>query len=138
MQQKTGARLLIKMHPELARALESVPRSNLTFLVTERGAPFSASSLSNWFGKQCRAAGLERRTAHGLRKAACRRLAEAGASVHEIAAVSGHKSLAEIERYTKAVDQARLADQAMDRLRAERELALVQSETRLDKTGEKG
>jgi len=137
-QQKTGARLAIPIHPELARILESVPRS-LTFLTTDHGATFSAEGLSNWFAKQCRAAGLLRRTAHGLRKAACRRLAEAGATVHEIAAISGHKTLGEVERYTKAVDQARLAGQALNRqLRAEREHELSSLETRLDKTGENG
>jgi hypothetical protein len=39
---------------------------------------------------------------HGLRKAACRRLAEVGATAHQIMAVSGHKSLREVERYTRA------------------------------------
>jgi integrase len=135
-QLKTDMPLLIKIHPELANILASVPRNNLTFLVTERGAPFMAAGLSNWFGKRCRAAGLPSCTAHGLRKAACRRLAEAGATVHEIAAVSGHQSLKEIERYTKAVDQARLASQALDRqLRAEREQESSNLETRLDKNG---
>jgi hypothetical protein len=50
-----------------------------------------------------------------LRKAACRRLAEAGCTRHEIAAISGHRTLKEVERYTRAVDQARLARQAMKR-----------------------
>ena len=54
-------------------------------------------------------------TIHGLRKAACRRLAEAGCTVHEIAAISGHATLKEVERYTKAADQARLAQAAMAR-----------------------
>jgi integrase len=55
-------------------------------------------------------------TAHGLRKAACRRLAEAGCSTHEIMAISGHVTLAEVERYTKAANQARLAKRAMARV----------------------
>jgi integrase len=100
-QEKTNTPLMIKMHPDLVRILASVPRNNLTFLVTDHGAPFTAASLSNWFGKRCRAAGLTACTAHGLRKAACKRLADAGCSVHEIAAISGHKSLKEIERYTR-------------------------------------
>jgi hypothetical protein len=58
--------------------------------------------------------------------------------VHEIAAVSGHRSLGEIERYTRNADQARLASQALARqLRAESEQELSNLETRLDKTGEK-
>jgi integrase len=37
---------------------------------------------------------------HGLRKAAARPLAEAGCTTHEIAAITGHKTLSEVERYT--------------------------------------
>ncbi|TMJ98788.1 MAG: phage integrase family protein [Alphaproteobacteria bacterium] len=53
----------------------------------------------------------------GLRKAACRRLAEAGCSANEIAAISGHVSLREVERYTRAADQARMARNAVGRIR---------------------
>jgi integrase len=59
---------------------------------------------------------LPRCTAHGLRKAALRRLAEVGSTTKEIAAVSGHRTLAEIERYTKRADQGRLSRRAIDRL----------------------
>jgi hypothetical protein len=52
-----------------------------------------------------------------LRKAAARRLAEAGCTEHEIAAISGHASLREISRHTKAADQKRLAVAAMDKAR---------------------
>ena len=38
---------------------------------------------------------------HGLRKAALTRLADAGCTTHEFAAISGHKTLSEVERYTK-------------------------------------
>jgi hypothetical protein len=44
------------------------------------------------------------------------RLAEAGCTAHEIRAISGHKSLREVERYTKAADQERLARAAASRL----------------------
>jgi hypothetical protein len=53
--------------------------------------------------------------AHGLRKAAARRLAEAGCSASEIAAITGHKTLAEVERYTRAADQERLARRAIQK-----------------------
>jgi hypothetical protein len=63
-----------------------------------------------------REAGLPRRCkAHGLRKAAARRLAEAGCSASEIMAITGHKTLAEVERYTRAAEQERLARQAIKR-----------------------
>jgi integrase len=127
-QQKTGAGLTIPIHPELARALAALPRTNLTFLVTERGAPFNPNSLGNWFRECCNAAGLPHCSLHGLRKAACRRLAEAGCSVNEIAALSGHKSLKEIARYTAAASQVHLAEQALQRqLRAEQEQNFTQN-----------
>ena len=64
-----------------------------------------------------KAAGLPPRcVSHGLRKAAMRRLAESGATEKQIAAVSGHKTLKEIELYTKAADQKRLARAGMSKL----------------------
>ena len=57
----------------------------------------------------------------GLRRAAGRRLAEAGCSTKQIMAVLGHKSIAEAERYTRDADQIRLATDAMSRLEAQTE-----------------
>jgi integrase len=48
-----------------------------------------------------------------LRKAAGRRLAEAGATAHEIMAILGHRSLREVQRYTSDADQRRNAIAAM-------------------------
>ena len=53
---------------------------------------------------------------HGLRKAAGRRLAEAGCSANEIMSILGHKTLAEAERYTREADQAKLAVAAVLKL----------------------
>ena len=50
---------------------------------------------------------------HGLRKAAARRLAEAGCTPHQVAAVTGHTSLSEVERYARAADQEKLARDAV-------------------------
>jgi integrase len=111
-QQKTGKPLQIPVHPELERELGVLP-ANLTFLLTDFGKPFTAAGFGNWFRERCNQAGLKHCTAHGLRKAACRRLAEAGCTANQIAAISGHSSLREVERYTKAADQVRLAREAM-------------------------
>jgi integrase len=56
-------------------------------------------------------------TIHGLRKGGARRLAEAGASAKEIMSVTGHRTLAEVQRYVDAADKARLAEQAIEKLR---------------------
>jgi integrase len=110
--QKTGAVLAIPIIPQLQAAIDAMPCKDrhLTFLTTVRGKPFSAESFTNWFRQCCNDAGLPKGTsAHGLRKIALKRLAEAKCSQHLIAAISGHKSLREIERYTKAAEQARMA-----------------------------
>lgn len=91
-----------------------MPSDHLTFMTTVRGKPFSAESFTNFFREACNAAGLPKGTsAHGLRKIALKRLAEARCSAHLIASISGHKSLREIERYTKAAEQERMAFDAM-------------------------
>jgi integrase len=114
-QQKTGTELAIPVHSMLAAALAETPTENLTLITTQTGRSFSAAGFGNWFRECCDEAGLSRCSAHGLRKAAARRLAEAGCTMHEIAAITGHASLSEVQRYTKAADQARLARAAMDK-----------------------
>jgi integrase len=99
--------------------------------VTERGASFTAQGLGSWFKKQCKVAGLRHCSAHGLRKAAATRLANAGCSVNQIAAITGHRSLGEVAHYTKAADQERLARQALTMLGSEGERDLVQPRTQL-------
>lgn len=138
-QNKTGAVLQIKMHPVLLEAIAHTAKSNLTFLVTEYGAPFSPAGFGNWFREQC-GEELKGRTAHGLRKAAARRLADANNSTKRIQAVTGHRTLKEVERYTVAADQVRLADEAVDSMpdRSDREQNFPNLDERLDKSGAKG
>jgi len=113
-QQKTGTRLSIPIHAELQRALNADPSANMTFLVTAYGKPFSPAGFTNWFRARVQAAGLPENCApHGLRKAAARRLAEAGCTVHQIMAVTGHKSLSEVANYTAAAGQEGLAKAAL-------------------------
>jgi site-specific recombinase XerC len=53
---------------------------------------------------------------HGLRKLAAAELADAGCSMHEIAAITGHRSLSMVQLYTRSADQERLASAAIVRL----------------------
>lgn len=105
-QQKTGAALSIPIHPELRAIIDSMPVDNLNFMMTATGKPFTANGFCHWFFDRCREAGLPAGlSAHGLRKAMCRRLAEAGCSVPQIMAISGHQTLSEVQRYTRAAEQ---------------------------------
>lgn len=109
----TGKTLQIAMHPDLAAIIAATPCSDLTYLVTSHGAPFTAAGFGNWFRERCDLAGLPQCSAHGLKKAALRRAAEAGGTVHHLQALSGNASLAELNTYTRDADQARLAAQAV-------------------------
>ncbi len=114
-QEKTSAVLEIPLHPALQEILAAHPAEHLTFLTTRAGEPFTAAGFTGWFRDRCREAGLPLGlSAHGLRKATCRRLAEAGCSANQIAAISGHATLREVERYTKAASQKRMAAAAME------------------------
>lgn len=113
-QVKTGRELSLPIHPALAAELAHAPPDHLHFLARDDGTAHSPGGFYNLFVAWCADAGLPPGLApHGLRKAAARRLAEAGATAHQIAAVTGHRSLHEVTIYTAAADQARLADQAL-------------------------
>jgi integrase len=134
-QEKTSTHLMIPIHPALKTVLAATERKGLLFLTTNRGTAFSRQVFTKWFRQQCDRAGIHNRSAHGLRKSAPIRLANAGCSAHEIAAITGHRSLREVAHYTRAADQQRLARQAMRRMEEERGLSNLS--TRLDKEAEK-
>jgi len=116
VQQKTKTRLSIPLHPDLLAIIEATPSDHLTFIVSDHGKPFaSARNFSQRMRAWAREAGLRGCPLHGLRKACCRRLAEAGCTSPQIMAISGHKSMREVERYIKAANQKKLADQAIAR-----------------------
>ena len=115
-QAKGGTRLELPIHPRLREIIDAMPSEHLTFLTTQHGAPYTAAGFGNWFRTACDAAGLPQCAAHGLRKAASRRLAEAGCTPHEIMSITGHKSLKEVDTYTRAVSQERMARGAMARI----------------------
>lgn len=113
---KTGKELKIKVHPNLAKSIAATPCQDLLFLVNERGKPFSYDSFGMWFMRQCRKAGLEGYSMHGLRKAASRRMAELGLSNQMIKSLTGHTSDTEVARYTRDAEQMTMADMVVDRL----------------------
>ena len=73
-------------------------------------------SFGNWFGKACRTAGVNK-SAHGLRKLAATRLANAGVSEAELDAIMGWTPGSGMSRvYTRNRDTERLARQAAKKL----------------------
>jgi integrase len=110
------AHLEIPVHPRLREIIDATPSGHLSFLVTSFGKPFTSNGFGNWFRDLCDQAECHDVSAHGLRKATARRLAEIGCSTHEIAAITGHATLSEVDRYTKAASRKRLAKSAMAKL----------------------
>jgi integrase len=88
----------LPLHSELGGTIAATPSGHLTFLVTQCGRPFTPAGFGNWFRDQCNQANLPHCSAHGLRKATAAALAEAGATAHEIGAVTGHMSLEAIAK----------------------------------------
>lgn len=102
----------------LAESILATPTVGAIFVVTEFGKQFSVKGFGNKFRQWCDEAGLPNCSAHGLRKAAARRFAEAGCSNQEIKAWTGHTTDSEVARYTAAADQRTLSDTAATKLLA--------------------
>lgn len=117
VQQKTGEPLVLPVHPALQAHLVAWPRVASTILTDTRGRPWIPQNLSRYLPIALAEIGLPRDlNVHGLRKLAAAELADAGCSVHEIAAITGHRSLAMVALYTRSADQERLASAAIVRL----------------------
>jgi integrase/recombinase XerD len=101
---------------ELAKVIEATNTGPFTLLITAYGRPFSVAGFGNRFKAWCREAGIPHLSAHGLRKARAVQLAEAGCTPHQIMAITGHRSLSEIQRYTNAAERRKLADEALAKL----------------------
>tara|TARA_R100001244_G_scaffold2541_2_gene3960 strand:+ start:57 stop:1004 length:948 start_codon:yes stop_codon:yes gene_type:complete len=116
-QQKTGAKLWVACHESLRAELDAWPRTAATILTSSTGKPWAPSTFAPTVSKVMRAhvefTGL---VFHGLRKVAAARLAEAGCSIHEIAAVTGHQTLQMLALYTREAGQRDLATAAIRRL----------------------
>jgi integrase len=114
VQGKTGTLVEVPVTDALRAAIDACPSNHLTFLVTSQGQPFTDAGFTNWFRDRCNEAGLPNGlSAHGLRKARSQLIAEKGVSAHGIAAVTGHKTLSEVQRYTATFDRRKLAVEAM-------------------------
>jgi integrase len=110
VQSKTGAEVWIPILPHLRASLDAATKAgHQTFLVSEYGKPYSSAGFGIRFHDWCIAAGLSGCSAHGLRKAATRRMAEAGFTDEQMMAWTGHTTRAELTRYSKGASRRLLA-----------------------------
>jgi integrase len=115
-QQKTGEKLIIPTHTTLRAALDAWKReaTSTRILTSASGIPWQDTYLSRYMGEWRDKLELPKRlNVHGLRKLAAISLAEAGCTPHQIAAITGHRTLAMVQLYTRDAHQPLLAEQAM-------------------------
>lgn len=91
-QGKTGARLAIPVGAQLKAILDATQRVSPLMLVNTDGSPWSPDGFRASWRKACQRAGISGLTFHDLRGTAVTRLAIAGASEPEIAAITGHSA----------------------------------------------
>lgn len=114
---KTGAELSIPIHAEFRAVLKTIPHKHLVYIATERGAARSEFAFTNWIIDAAKDAGLPaHRSPHGLRKAACVRLADAGCDVFEIMAITGHSDIKEVQTYVAAANKKKAAESGINKL----------------------
>lgn len=114
---KGGDETIVAVLPEARAAIEAMPVAGMDFyLVTEFGKPFTPAGFGNWFRDRCDEAGLRHCSAHGLRKAMSRRLAEGGATDAQGRAVTGQKKNQTFAYYAEMANREKLADDALNSL----------------------
>ncbi|MBP6818288.1 MAG: tyrosine-type recombinase/integrase [Ferrovibrio sp.] len=114
-QQKTGIELWVPCSVELLEALRlaRAEATGLTIVSRPDGRPISTDSFEWLWKREVRRLGLTGHVFHELRHTAAVRLAETGATAHEIGSITGHQTLATLQRYTKAAEQKKLARAAI-------------------------
>ena len=95
-QSKGGRRVAMPAGAPLRTLLDATSRRGPLILTNTLGRPWTSDGFRTSWGKVCERAGIDGLTFHDLRGTAVVRLAIAGASVPQIAAVTGH-SLKDVE-----------------------------------------
>jgi integrase len=119
---KTGEEIYIRIHPELAAILASVPEHLApTIAATSRGTPWTESGFNSvWdkFKDKLEADGKVRAglTIHGLRHTLGGHLADAGCDLDTIRRVLGQKTLTMAQLYSERAKKEAATKDAMERI----------------------
>jgi integrase len=92
---KNGSRRLVPLSTRARALLESLPARLDGFVFS-----LSPHSVSQYFLRSCRAAGVKDLHFHDLRHEGTSRLFEKGFSIMEAASITGHKTMGMLKRYT--------------------------------------
>lgn len=116
VQQKTGKTVSVPLHDAWRAEIEKVPASVncTTLLYNSASRPLRENALQKRWRLLRDEIGADGYNLHGLRKNACCKLAEVGATPFEIAAITG-QSLKMVEYYVREADKPTLASRAIGR-----------------------
>jgi integrase len=134
-QRKTGAYLVLPAHDALKKELDAwlterhaasdkvvklAQRRGDTILLTDTGVQWTAGNLGQQFHSHLNnIPGFpKKRSLHGVRYFAATSLAQAGCTAREIMAVTGHRTLAMVQKYTDSFEQEQGARSAMTKWQA--------------------
>lgn len=92
---------------DLRACLDAAPK-HLTWLSTKRGASRSPKAAGSWFSRAAKAAGIEGKSAHGVRKYLAAYMAERGATEAQRMAILGHDTTSQARDYAKSADARRV------------------------------
>src|SRR4029079_16578981 len=87
--------------PVLEETLTAGPCGDLAFICGAKGEPLTKESFGNEFREACKAAGVPG-SAHGVRKIAATRAANAGATVAQLEAIFGWTGGTMASHYTRS------------------------------------
>jgi integrase len=120
----------------LAETLAAGPCGDLAYIAGASGRPLTKESFGNLFKQACRKAGV-RGSAHGVRKIAATRAANAGATVAQLEAIFGWSGGRMASLYTRGADRRRLALEAMHKLENEKPTSIVAPKGKVRQKSEK-
>jgi integrase len=115
-QDKTGQHVDVPVHPDLAAYLTTLERRPGRIALNSQGKPWASGFKASWQKFKDGVPKMEGYVFHGLRHTAASRLYEAGCSVEEIMAITGHTTESMVRRYTKRARRAERARAAIIKL----------------------
>lgn len=113
--EKTGILVTLPILPVLAATLKAGPCGETTFICGVAGGSLTKESFGNLFREACRKAKVPG-SAHGVRKIAATRAANAGATVAQLEAIFGWQGGVMASLYTRSADRRRLSIEAAHKL----------------------
>ena len=109
------------IHQSLRTAIDATPSSHLIYCATSHGTPFQSSKgFSQWFVEHKDKAGLPKQCVpHGLKRAAAKRLAEAGVGEFILMSIMGWEIPNQARAYIERSNRAKMAQKGMEILSTE-------------------